>query len=121
VPVTGIPDGRQYTGTAGRIENCQVGVFTAGIGDGIAFATKPELARQMVERASQGGRAFLLGWPATRSMAATRSSAPGHEHWSLWRRRHQATARRHRFALNLAARQPEFALEIGILLRRSAL
>src|ERR1017187_5746373 len=73
---------RQYTGTAGRVENCQVGVFlayaapdgsralidrelylpekwtgdrercrAAGIGDDVAFATKPELARKMIERA----------------------------------------------------------------------
>ncbi len=75
---------RMYTGTAGRVENCQVGVFlayvtpggsralidrelylpekwagdrercrAAGIGDEVAFATKPELARQMIERAVQ--------------------------------------------------------------------
>jgi SRSO17 transposase len=80
---------RQYTGTAGRIENCQVGVFTsyvtpdggralidrelylpekwtddrdrcrkAGIGDGVAFATKPELARTMIERAVKAGIPF---------------------------------------------------------------
>jgi SRSO17 transposase len=80
---------RMYTGTAGRIENCQVGVFTAyvtreggralidrelylpekwagdrdrcqraGIGDGIAFATKPELARKMIERARDAGIPF---------------------------------------------------------------
>src|SRR5450631_442098 len=73
---------RQYTGTAGRVENAQVGVFlayaapdgsralidrelylpekwtsdrercrAAGIGDDVAFATKPELARKMIERA----------------------------------------------------------------------
>jgi SRSO17 transposase len=73
---------RQYTGTAGRIENCQVGVFlayaapggsralidrelylpekwtadrdrcrAARIGDDVEFATKPGLARQMIERA----------------------------------------------------------------------
>jgi SRSO17 transposase len=73
---------RQYTGTAGRVENSQVGVFlayaagdgsralidrelylpekwtsdrercaAAGIGDDVAFATKPELARKMIERA----------------------------------------------------------------------
>jgi len=73
---------RQYTGTAGRVENCQVGGFlayaapdgsralidrelhlpekwtsdrdrcrAAGIGDEVAFATKPELARKMIERA----------------------------------------------------------------------
>jgi SRSO17 transposase len=72
---------RQYTGTAGRIENSQVGVFlcygsakgaalvdrslyiprewaedrdrrlTAKIPESVEFATKPELARQMLERA----------------------------------------------------------------------
>jgi SRSO17 transposase len=84
---------RQYSGTAGRIENCQVGVFLAyavpgggralidrelylpqawaddwdrcrraGIGDDVAFATKPELARQMIERAIAAGTSF--GWVA---------------------------------------------------------
>src|SRR6185369_10754162 len=72
---------RQYSGTAGRIENCQVGVFlayaspkgralvdrelylskswtedtarcrAAGIPDGITFQTKPQLGRRMLERA----------------------------------------------------------------------
>ena len=72
---------RQYSGTAGRVENCQVGVFMAYAGqhgrvlmdrelylpkelilDGdrrqgaripeqIEFKTKPQLARQMIERA----------------------------------------------------------------------
>lgn len=71
---------RQYSGTAGRIENCQIGVFlayasahghtmldrelylpaawtddpercrAAGIPDERSFATKPALAQQMVER-----------------------------------------------------------------------
>jgi SRSO17 transposase len=71
---------RQYSGTAGKIENCQIGVFLAyatlhghtlidrelylpqewtddrercrraGIPDERAFATKPELARQMLAR-----------------------------------------------------------------------
>jgi SRSO17 transposase len=81
---------RQYTGTAGRVENCQVGVFLAyaspdsgralidrelylpqeswcgdrdrcrqaGIGDDVAFATKPELARKMIERAVTAGVPF---------------------------------------------------------------
>jgi SRSO17 transposase len=73
--------GRQYSGTAGRIENCQIGVFLAyaapagrtfidrelylpeawtsdrdrcaeaGIGADVEFATKPELARRMISRA----------------------------------------------------------------------
>lgn len=72
---------RQYSGTAGRVENCQIGVFLAfagrrghalldrelylpkeWAGDGtrreeagvppeLGFATKPQLARQMIERA----------------------------------------------------------------------
>src|SRR5438309_9311610 len=79
---------RQYTGTAGRIENAQVGVFLAyasrrgtafldralylpkewaddpdrckkaGIPEGMAFATKIRLARAMLERA------FAAGVPA---------------------------------------------------------
>ena len=80
---------RQYTGTAGRVENCQVGVFAAyvtpdggralidrelylpekwtadrdrcrgaGIGDETGFATKPELARRMIERAVKAGVPF---------------------------------------------------------------
>jgi len=80
---------RQYSGTAGRVENCQVGVFlacaapdgsralidrelylpekwtgdrgrcrAAGIGDEVAFATKPQLARQMIERAVRAGVPF---------------------------------------------------------------
>src|SRR5712691_6372221 len=80
---------RQYTGTAGRIENEQAGVFlayagpdgsraltdrelylpekwtgdrdrcrAAGIGDDVAFATKPELARRMIGRAVKAGVPF---------------------------------------------------------------
>ena len=83
---------RQYSGTAGRIENCQLGVFLtyvsprgralidrelylpkswtddrprcaqAGIGDDVDFATKPQLARRMLERllACHGRQA--VGW-----------------------------------------------------------
>src|SRR5215510_505461 len=76
---------RQYSGTAGKIENCQIGVFlayasahghtlidrelylpkewtddrqrcqSAGIPEEREFATKPQLARQMLQRASQAG------------------------------------------------------------------
>jgi SRSO17 transposase len=81
---------RQYSGTAGRVENCQIGVFLAyasehgqtlldrelylpkewtadrercrraGIPDERAFATKPALARQMLERTFAAG--VVLGW-----------------------------------------------------------
>ena len=83
---------RQYSGTAGRIENSQVGVFlgyasdkgaalvdralyvpqewaedrercrAAGIPDTVEFATKPELARQMIGRALDAGAP--VGWVA---------------------------------------------------------
>ncbi|MCQ4122089.1 IS701 family transposase [Rhodococcus tibetensis] len=80
----------QYSGTAGRIENSQIGVSlayasdrgqgqndrelylpkawigdrdrcrAAGIADEVAFATKPELAQTMIERALDAGVPF--GW-----------------------------------------------------------
>jgi len=80
--------GRQYTGSAGKITNCQIGVFAAYVsGQGhafidralylprawaddparraaahvpqqIAFATKPHLARAMIERAIAAGVPF---------------------------------------------------------------
>jgi SRSO17 transposase len=83
---------RQYSGTAGKIENCQIGVFLsyasehghtlmdrelylpkewtndrercrkAGIPDERAFATKPVLARQMLERSFAAG--VKLAWIA---------------------------------------------------------
>jgi SRSO17 transposase len=76
---------RQYSGTAGRVENCQLGVFCAyvtgkgralidrelylpkswtddrdrcreaGVGDDVPFAAKPELARLMLARALDAG------------------------------------------------------------------
>jgi SRSO17 transposase len=82
--------GRQYSGTAGRIENCQIGVFLAyataagrtfidrelylprgwiedrnrcaeaGIGVEVPFRTKPELAQEMVARALDAG--VPAGW-----------------------------------------------------------
>ena len=76
---------RQYSGTAGRIENCQIGVFLgyasphgrafldrelylpqawaqdrerrqeAGVPDALTFATKPQVAQQMLARAFAAG------------------------------------------------------------------
>src|SRR3954464_11147488 len=81
---------RQYTGTTGKIDNCQIGVFlgyatpagralidrelylprawtddrerarAAGIGEDVGFATKPELARRMLTRALDAG--VPVGW-----------------------------------------------------------
>jgi SRSO17 transposase len=79
---------RQYSGAAGRIENCQIGVFlayasgrghalidrelylpqdwaeddarraTAGIPTAVSFATKPQLAQRMIARAIAAGVPF---------------------------------------------------------------
>ena len=79
---------RQYSGTAGRTENCQIGVFlayasshghalidrelylpqswtedrercrAAGIPDDVGFATKPRLAQAMLARAVEAGVPF---------------------------------------------------------------
>ena len=79
---------RQYSGTAGRIENCQVGVFLtyagakgrtlldrelylpqvwaqdrerrleAGVPEDVAFRTKPQLAQLMLEQAADSGVPF---------------------------------------------------------------
>ncbi len=79
---------RQYSGTAGRVENCQIGVFlayatpaghalidrelylpeswtddrarcrAAGIPDDVEFATKPVLAQAMLARAVEAGVPF---------------------------------------------------------------
>jgi SRSO17 transposase len=81
---------RQYSGTAGRIENSQAGVFlvygsakgralidrelylpkewtsdrercrSAGIGDDVEFTTKPDLGLRMLKRAVESGIPF--GW-----------------------------------------------------------
>jgi SRSO17 transposase len=81
---------RQYSGTAGRVENCQIGVFLgyaapagrtfldrelylprawtedrdrcagAGVPAGVEFATKPELAMRMLTRALEAG--LPAGW-----------------------------------------------------------
>ncbi len=79
---------RQYSGTAGRIDNCQIGVFLAyasakgrtlldrelylpqvwagdrerrreaGVPEDVAFRTKPQLAQRMLERALESGVPF---------------------------------------------------------------
>src|SRR6202162_3891490 len=88
--------GRQYTGSAGKITNCQIGVFaayvsrrghgfidralhlpqawthnparmvTAHVPDGTAFATKPGLAVNMIERTIAAGVPFA--WVAADSV-----------------------------------------------------
>jgi len=97
---------RQYTGTAGRIENAQVAVYlgyaapaghalidrelylprswtgdparcrAAGIPADVVFATKPQLARRMIERAVTAG-CRSPGSPLMRPTGTTGRCAPG--------------------------------------------
>lgn len=91
--------GRQYTGSAGKITNCQIGVFAAYVSgeghafidralylpkdwtkdssrlraahvpEGVGFATKPRLALDMVERAIGSGVPFA--WVAADTVYGT--------------------------------------------------
>jgi len=96
--------GRHYTGSAGKITNCQIGVFAsyvlrhghafiahilvgralylpkgwaddrdrlaaAHVPQSVRFATKPTLARTMIERAIAQNVPFCLRWWPTASMA----------------------------------------------------
>lgn len=114
---------RQYSGTAGRIENSQIGVFlcyagqggsafmdrelylprqwvqdrsrceAAGIPESVQFATKPELARQMLERALDAK--VPCGWVTGDAVYG------GDRHLRLWlEQREQA------FVLAVACNEP---------------
>ena len=91
--------GRQYTGSAGKITNCQIGVFAAYVSDkghafidralylpqdwtknpsrlraahvpeGVGFTTKPRLALRMVERALEADMPFA--WVAADTVYGT--------------------------------------------------
>ncbi len=97
---------RQYSGTAGRVENCQIGVFLAyaslkgrtfidrelylpqswakdgdrrreaGVPDAVPFATKPQLARCMLARALAAG--VRVPWVTADEVYG---SDPGLRHW----------------------------------------
>lgn len=114
---------RQYSGTAGRIENCQIGVFlcyagrgasafidrelyvprqwsddrqrceAAGIPASVEFATKPRLARQMIERALDAG--VPCGWVTGDEVYG------GDRHLRLW-----LESREQSFVLAVACNEP---------------
>jgi SRSO17 transposase len=98
--------GRQYTGSAGKITNCQIGVFAAYVSDrghafidrrlylpkdwtdqpdrrraahvpdGVRFATKPRLAVGMIERALEAGVPFAPRLPQAAASAKTDRPRP---------------------------------------------
>jgi SRSO17 transposase len=103
---------RQYTGTAGRIENSQVGVFLcygsdqgaalvdrelyipqewaadrerrseAGVPETVEFATKPELARRMIGRALDSGA--TAAWLQPMRCTVTTASCAGFWKGDRW-------------------------------------
>jgi SRSO17 transposase len=121
---------RQYSGTAGRIENCQIGVFLtyaapqghvlldrelylprewaddavrrqeAGIPDEVTFATKPQLARRMLERA------FAAGVPA--AWVTGDSIYGGDRRLRVWLEQQEQP-----FVLAVTSAEPLFALLDG--------
>ena len=114
---------RQYSGTAGRIENSQIGVFlyyagaggsafidrelyiprqwmndrshceAAGMAQEVEFATKPQLARKMIERALEAG--VPCGWVAGDEVYG------GDRHLQVW-----LESRVQAFVLALAGNEP---------------
>lgn len=114
---------RQYSGTAGKVENCQIGVFLgyaseaghalidravylpedwtrdqarraeAKVPDEVTFATKPELARQLLDQA------FAAGVPCR--WVTGDSIYGGDRRLRLWLEEHQ-----HWFVLGVAKDEP---------------
>src|SRR5262245_643617 len=121
---------RQYSGTAGRIENCQIGVFLtyaapqghvlldrelylprewaedaerrqeAGVPQEVRFATKPQLARRMLERA------FAAGVPAARVTGD--SIYGGDRRLRVWLEQQEQP-----FVLAVTSAEPLFAILAG--------
>lgn len=119
---------RQYSGTAGRIENCQIGVFLAyastkgrtfldrelylpkawtddaerckeaGIAQGVKFATKLELGRRMLERAFQAG---------VKARWVTGDSVYGND----WRMRSWLEERKQAYVLGITSQYRIFSAE----------
>jgi SRSO17 transposase len=121
---------RQYSGTAGRVENCQIGVFLAyaskggrtfldrelylpkewaharerrreaGVPEEVGFATKPQLARRMLEQA------FAAGVPAA---WVTGDTVYGNDRrFRIW-----LEEQRQPFVLEVACNEPLWAWQEG--------
>jgi SRSO17 transposase len=121
---------RQYSGTAGRIENCQIGVFLtyaapaghvlldrelylprewaddlprrreAGVPQEVRFATKPQLARRMLERA------LVAGVPA--AWVTGDSISGGDRRLRVWLEQQEQP-----FVLAVTSAEPLFAILAG--------
>jgi SRSO17 transposase len=117
---------RQYSGTAGRIENCQIGVFLAyaspkgrtfldrelylprewaedpgrrteaGVPEAVELATKPQLARRMLERALEA--AVPAAWVTGDAVYG------GDRRLRMWLEERQQS-----FVLEVACREPLWA------------
>jgi SRSO17 transposase len=46
---------RQYTGTMGKVCNCQVAVTCSGVPEGVGFLTKPQIALSLLDQARNWG------------------------------------------------------------------
>jgi SRSO17 transposase len=121
---------RQYSGTAGRIENCQMGVFLtyaspgghvlldrdlylpqewasdaarreeAGVPETVTFATKPELARRMLARTRQAG--VHAAWVTGDSIYG------GDRRLRVWLEQHEQP-----FVLGITSQEPLWAVLAG--------
>lgn len=135
---------RQYTGTAGRIENSQVAVYltyaapggyafidrelylpkawtedparcvVAGVPDDVEFATKPALARAMIERAltAKTPAAWVAGDEVYGADPALRKAIAAHGLGFVL-----AVAKSHRFTTGIGTRK---AIEVAVRLPNSA-
>lgn len=127
---------RQYRGTAGRIENCQIGVFLtyaapgghvlldrelylphewaddaarreeAGAPEAVTFATKPELARRMLERARDAG--VPAAWVTGDSIYSIYSIYGGDRRLRVWLEQQEQP-----FVLAVAKDEPLWAILDG--------
>jgi SRSO17 transposase len=135
---------RQYTGTAGRIENSQVAVYLtyvavrgyafidrelylphswvddtdrragAGVPEDVAFATKPALARAMIDRAVDAGipARWAAGDEVYGADPALRKALAGHGLGFVL-----AVAKSHRFTTGIGTRR---AIDLAVRLPSSA-